>query len=71
MVVDLTRSTSSICFVPSEMWQGPAFLNEIWDLSWDKAECELGYKPEDSPEEMRLLFRDALRNCVARVTREG
>jgi len=41
MIVRLTGSTSGIQLIPSDRWKGPAFLNEIWDLSWDKAEREL------------------------------
>jgi nucleoside-diphosphate-sugar epimerase len=71
MIVDLTQSNSPISFVPSDEWSGPAFLNENWDLNWDKAESELGYKPGASVEKMRSLFKDALRDCVDRVKKEG
>jgi UDP-glucose 4-epimerase len=71
MITDLTHSTSSVCLVPSDQWQGPAFLNETWDLSWSKAESELGYKPKDSTEEMHSLFKEALRNCIDQVQAEG
>ena len=56
MIVRLTNSTSATHFIPSDQWQGPAFLNEVWDLSWDKAERELGYKPKDSAERARSLL---------------
>ncbi len=71
MIVQLTHSSSPIQFVDSDEWQGPAFLNEIWDLSWYKAEYELGYRPQDSLERMRFLFKEALRDCIARVRKEG
>jgi len=71
MIVRLTNSTSAIHFIPSDQWQGPAFLNEVWDLSWEKAERELGYKPKDSAEKARSLFTEALQTCVAQVKREG
>jgi nucleoside-diphosphate-sugar epimerase len=45
MLVDLTHSNSTIQFVPSDQWKGPAFLNEVWDLSWEKAEKDLGFEP--------------------------
>lgn len=71
MIVRLTKSTSAIHFIPSDQWLGPAFLNEVWDLSWDKAERELGYRPKDSAERARLLFVEALRACVGQVKKEG
>jgi len=70
MIVGLTNSTSALHFIPSDQWQGPAFLNEVWDLSWDKAERELGYRPKASAERARSLLMEALRNCVAQVREE-
>jgi len=70
MIMTLTNSTSPLRLIPSDQWQGPAFLNEVWDLSWDKAERDLGYKPKDSAERMRSSFMEALRNCVAQVKKK-
>jgi hypothetical protein len=67
MIVRLTNSTSATHFIPSDQWQGPAFLNEVWDLSWDKAERELGYRLRDSAESARALFMEALKTCVEQV----
>jgi nucleoside-diphosphate-sugar epimerase len=67
MVVRLTRSSSALKFVPSDQWKGPAFLNEVWDLSWEKAERELGYQPQSSEEGMRSQFTGALESCIAQV----
>ncbi len=67
MIVRLTNSTSATHFIPSDQWQGPAFLNEVWDLSWDKAERELGYRPKDSAQSARSLFMEALKTCVEQV----
>ena len=67
MIVGLTNSTSAIHFIPSDQWQGPAFLNEVWDLSWDKAGDELGYRPKDSAERTRSLFLEALKTCVEQM----
>lgn len=71
MIVRLTDSNSAIQLIPSDRWQGPAFLNEVWDLNWDKAEGELGFKLKDSAERMRSLFMEALQNCVDQVKNEG
>jgi UDP-glucose 4-epimerase len=71
MIVSLTHSNSIIRLIPSDQWKGPAFLNEVWDLSWDKAKHELAYEPQHSTEKIRSLFVEALRNCVDQVLREG
>jgi nucleoside-diphosphate-sugar epimerase len=70
MIVNLTHSNCGIRLVPSDQWKGPAFLNEAWDLSWDKARRELEYEPEDTSERMRSLFSQALQNCIAQVEKE-
>lgn len=69
MIVDLTHSNSTIQLVPSDQWKGPAFLNEVWDLSWEKAEKDLGFKPVHSGEEMRSQFIKALQKCIDQVKR--
>jgi nucleoside-diphosphate-sugar epimerase len=71
MIADLTHSNSAIQLVPSDQWKGPAFLNEVWDLNWDKAKHDLGYEPEHSTEQIRSSFVEALRNCIDQVLREG
>jgi len=67
MIVDLTHSNSTIQLVPSDQWKGPAFLNEVWDLSWEKAEMDLGFKPGHSNEEIRSQFVNALQKCIDQV----
>ena len=69
MIVTLIHSDSTIHLVPSEEWQGPAFLDEVWDLSWEKAERGLGFKPGHSGEEMRSQFIKALQKCIDQVKR--
>jgi len=71
MIMNLTRSDSAIQLVPPDQWKGPAFLNEVWDLSTDKAKHDLGYEPKDSAEEIRSLFVEALRTCIDQVLSEG
>lgn len=56
MIVHLTESNSSVQLIPPNEWQGPAFLNEFWDLSWEKADRDLGFKPGHSDEEMQSQF---------------
>ena len=68
MIVNLTRSHSVIHLVPSDEWQGPAFLNEVWDLSWEKAERHLDYKPKDPVEKIHSLFFQALHNCMSQIS---
>ena len=70
-IVNLTHSKSSIQLVPSDQWKGPAFLNEVWDLTWDKAKQDLGFEPQHPTENIRSLFVEALRNCIDQVSKEG
>jgi UDP-glucose 4-epimerase len=70
MIVRLTELNSSIQPIPSTEWQGPAFLNEVWDLNREKAERDLGFKPGHSNEEMRSQFVKALQKCINQV-KEG
>ncbi|HUL00062.1 MAG TPA: NAD(P)-dependent oxidoreductase [Nitrospirota bacterium] len=65
MLIELVKSSSTIQLVPSDQWQGPAFLNEVWDLSWDKLGNELGYRCQYSETEARIQFRAALKSCIA------
>jgi len=70
MIINLTQSTSPLQLVPSNQWQGPAFLNEVWDLSWEKAEKDLGFKPDHSKDEIQSQFVKALQNCINQVKGE-
>jgi UDP-glucose 4-epimerase len=67
MIIELTNSSSAIQLVPTKQWQGPAFLNEVWDLSWDKAANTLGYRPQHSGRAARAQFREALINCITQL----
>ncbi|SMB98676.1 UDP-glucose 4-epimerase [Thermanaeromonas toyohensis ToBE] len=70
MIIDLTGSNSTLNLIPSARWRGPTFLNEVWDLSWDKLARELGYRPQVKIPEMRAMFTKALKNCIAQVKTE-
>jgi UDP-glucose 4-epimerase len=70
MIIGLMQSKSAIQRIPSAEWKGPAFLNEVWDLSWDKARRELDYEPRDPPELTRSLFSAALKRCIAEVEKD-
>jgi UDP-glucose 4-epimerase len=67
IILRLTRSASPINFIPSEKRQGPTFPHEIWDLSWEKAERGIDYRPRSSVDQMRSQFSDALKNCIDQV----
>ena len=68
MLIELTKSSSTIRLIPSDQWQGPAFLNEVWDLSWYKLVNDLGYRCQYSETESRNQFREALKNCIASLS---
>jgi nucleoside-diphosphate-sugar epimerase len=67
MIIELTHSSSALQLVLSAQWKGPAFLNEVWDLNWDKAADILGYRPLHTDSEARSQFREALKDCVAQL----
>jgi UDP-glucose 4-epimerase len=66
-LIGLAGSNSSLQFIPSEQWRGPAFLDEVWDLSWEKAARELEYRPKEASSAVGSLFDCALRNCLEGV----
>jgi nucleoside-diphosphate-sugar epimerase len=70
MIVNLTHSKSSVQPLPSDQWRGPDFLNEVWDLSWEKAEKDLGFEPGHSNEGIRSQFTKALQKCIDQVREE-
>jgi nucleoside-diphosphate-sugar epimerase len=70
VIIQITGSNSPIRFVPSDTWQGPAFLNEIWDLDWSKAENELGFRPTGPAERVLSQFTKAIKHCVEEVQQE-
>jgi nucleoside-diphosphate-sugar epimerase len=69
-IKNLTNSDSHTELGPAGEWQGPAFLNEVWDLDWSKAERELLYSPGGSVEEIKSQFTRALQACVTLVESE-
>jgi nucleoside-diphosphate-sugar epimerase len=70
MIGSLTHSTSAVRLVPADQWRGAAFLNEVWDLSWGKAERDFGFRPSQPSEALRAQFRRALQGCIDQM-REG
>jgi nucleoside-diphosphate-sugar epimerase len=70
IIISLTNSTSVIRLMSTDQWQGPAFLNEVWDLDWSKARQALGFEPGCSTETMKSLFIEALKTCVIQVKKE-
>lgn len=69
-IIELTGSASKLQLVPQGEWTGPTFLNEVWDLSWEKAARELGYQPILTADRGRSAFTRALLRCVDRVRAE-
>ncbi|XEQ92164.1 UDP-glucose 4-epimerase [Sporomusa carbonis] len=69
MIIELTGSQSPLELVDSKHWSGPAFLNETWQLSWDKAAREIGYRPQLSETAGRAAFQKALAACIAALAK--
>jgi nucleoside-diphosphate-sugar epimerase len=70
-VIALAASKSNLQLIPSEQWRGPVFLNEVWDLSWKKAEKELQYEPTEVSTAFESQFMSALRDCLNKVKKES
>ncbi|QDR79477.1 NAD-dependent epimerase/dehydratase family protein [Sporomusa termitida] len=66
-IIELTQSASPLQLVAATDWHGPAFLNETWHLSWDKAAEDMGYQPLLTPTDTYAAFRSALANCIAGI----
>ncbi|KUK12272.1 MAG: NAD-dependent epimerase/dehydratase [Moorella sp. 60_41] len=71
MIIDLCGSRSPLNLKLAEQWHGPSFLKEVWDLGWDKAAQELGYRPRRLRGEARAMFIQALRNTIEEWRRQG
>ncbi len=67
MIIELTGTQSRIEFIPAEKWQGPAFLNEVWALNWEKAARELGYSSCRKNEDTLAGLTGAIGRCVREV----
>ena len=69
-IIELTGSAGVMQMIPPGEWTGPAFLKEVWDLSWEKATRELGYQPVLTAGRGRTAFTKALVRCVKKVREE-
>lgn len=45
MIVEVTGSTGGVKTVSLSEWNGPKFLSDDWEIGWDRAEQDLGYRP--------------------------
>jgi UDP-glucose 4-epimerase len=66
-IIELTGSVSKLQVIPPSEWSGPTFLNEVWDLSWEKAARELDYQPAFTGNHGREAFFKALVKCINKV----
>lgn len=66
-IIDLVGSRSLLVESSGGAWQGPAFLNERWRLSWEKAARHTGYKPLLENGALRRAFARALAGCAGRA----
>ncbi|MDR3565892.1 MAG: NAD(P)-dependent oxidoreductase [Negativicutes bacterium] len=66
-IIEYAKSTAPLKIETAKPWDGPAFLGETWNISWDKATVEIGYRPQLDPAEARAAFDKALAQCVASV----
>lgn len=69
MIIDTVGARSPLIECSGTAWNGAAFLNECWRLSWGKAARQLGYEPGGNGETIREAFRRALARCAGQVIR--
>lgn len=66
-IIDIVGSRSYLVESSGGTWLGPAFLNERWRLSWEKAAREIGYKPQQENGSLRKVFSRALAGCAGKA----
>lgn len=67
MIIDMVDSRSYLVESSGGAWRGPAFLNERWRLSWEKAVRETGYQPQRENGALREAFARALAGCAGQA----
>ncbi len=67
MIIDMVGSRSYLVESSGGAWRGPAFLNERWRLSWEKAARETGYRPQRENGALREAFFRALAGCAGQA----
>jgi len=70
MIIETVGSRSYLVESSGGTWQGPAFLNERWRLSWEKAAREAGFQPQEDCGALRQAFIRALGRCAIQAARE-
>lgn len=67
MIAEETGQGGKVRVVPVAAWQGPRFLSDCWELGFEKACTELGFRPALSREEGLRALRRALKRLVAQL----
>ena len=59
--------SGKVKIISSEDWKGSSFLVNEWNLSSQKAESLLGFRPELRESDYRILFKEAIRSGLDRL----
>lgn len=59
--------SGEVKIVSQEDWKGSSFLADEWNLSSQKAESLLGFRPELRESDYRVLFKEAIRSVVDKL----
>lgn len=70
MIVEACGSQGGYKAVPLSEWNGPTFLSDDWEISWGKAERDLGFKPLRSREENVRSLKKAIAAVAAALREE-
>jgi len=60
-------SSGKVKIISQKDWKGNSFLAGEWNLSSQKVESLLGFKPELSESDYRVLFKEAIRSVVDKL----
>ncbi len=60
MIVEITGSAGGVKTIPLNEWNGPKFLSDSWEIGWEKAAEDLGYRPALGREEGLASLKKAI-----------
>jgi len=59
--------SGKVKIISQEDWKGSSFLTDEWNLSSQKAESLLGFRPELRESDYRALFKETIRSVVDKL----
>jgi|GEM_PF-5427603 len=60
MIVEVTGSAGVVRTISANEWNGPKFLSDSWEINWEKASQDLGYRPALGREDGAASLNNAI-----------